>query len=230
MASQALKRFVGGFALSTLDSIQKREAYNREIEKAKMLEQLRTEQAKELADYQELINRRKPSKDLSSTDFESGKRVLRNEYGEKIGELDVTASDKFAYEAEKRKAQLDEENTRSQIASRNRDDARQDRSTNAYIRSLDRQGRSDTGGSGKNGEVTDIDRANELMYRYKGEVDATVKSGNVSEPAVRQAAIAIMGEAKNGEEAQRAFLTWLNRYRTGRKFTDERKRSLDAAE
>jgi len=88
-----LKRFIGGFANATLDSIQKREAYDRDLQKAKMLEELRTSQAKELADYQELLNRKKVDPKLVTEDFKSKSRTLRNEYGEEIGSMPITDSE-----------------------------------------------------------------------------------------------------------------------------------------
>lgn len=186
MASKALKRFVGGFALTTLDQIQKREAYQRELEKAEMLERLRAETAKDLADYQELLDAKKPSKEQSTSDFETGKKTLRNQYGEKIGEIDLPASDKFAYEQEKRKASLDEENIRSQIADRARDSANAERQTSAYIKSLDQQtGVGGTKPTGSNGKLSITDRANEIKYRQQDVVKDLIASG-VPADAVQQ--------------------------------------------
>lgn len=222
MASRNVKNFIAGFANATLDSIQKREAYERDLQKARMLEELRTSQAKELADYQELLDRKKVSKDLTEADYTSGKRTLRNAYGEKLGELEITPGEILEYEQDKTKQELELENIRSTIESRARDDARQDRSTNAYIGSLDRQGKKDEE------DVTDMDRANELLYRYKSEASEAAKSGNISESAIRMAAIEIIRNSKDGDAAQRSFLQWLNDYRTGRKHTAQRQRSLDA--
>lgn len=222
MASRNVKNFIAGFANATLDSIQKREAYERDLQKARMLEELRTSQAKELADYQELLDRKKVSKDLTEADYTTGKRTLRNAYGEKVGELEITPGEILEYEQDKTKQELELENIRSTIESRARDDARQDRSTNAYIGSLDRQGKKDEE------DVTDMDRANELLYRYKSEASEAAKSGNISESAIRMAAIEIIRNSKDGDAAQRSFLQWLNDYRTGRKHTAQRQRSLDA--
>lgn len=225
MASAALQGFIKGFANTTLDSIQRREAYDMELRKAKMLEELRTEQAKELADYQELLNRKKVDKNLTSADYTSGKRTLRNEYGETIGTTDIDPYEMETAKMSREKDRLDLENTRSTIESRARDDARQDRSTNAYVASLNRKGLD--GGSGGADKPTDLDRANELLYRYQREAAETVKSGNISQSALRQAAIAIIRNTRTGDEAQEKFLTFLDNYRTGRKVTDQRKR-LDA--
>lgn len=225
MASRNVKNFIAGFANATLDSIQKREAYERDLQKARMLEELRTSQAKELADYQELLDRKKVSKDLTEADYTTGKRTLRNAYGEKVGELEITPGEILEYEQDKTKQELELENIRSTIESRARDDARQDRSTNAYIGSLDRQGKK---GGIDDEDVTDMDRANELLYRYKSEASEAAKSGNISESAIRMAAIEIIRNSKDGDAAQRSFLQWLNDYRTGRKHTAQRQRSLDA--
>lgn len=229
MASRNVKNFIAGFANATLDSIQKREAYERDLQKARMLEELRTSQAKELADYQELLDRKKVSKDLTEADYTTGKRTLRNAYGEKVGELEITPGEILEYEQDKTKQELELENIRSTIESRARDDARQDRSTNAYISSLGRSG------DGKKGldaigddDVPVMETANELMYRYKSEASEAVKSGNISESAIRMAAIEIVRNSKDGDAAQRSFLQWLNDYRTGRKHTAQRQRSLDA--
>lgn len=231
MASRNVKNFIAGFANATLDSIQKREAYERDLQKARMLEELRTSQAKELADYQELLDRKKVDKNLTEADYTSGKRTLRNSYGEKVGELEITPGEILEHQQDKTKQELELENIRSTIESRARDDARQDRSTNAYIGSLDRQGRSGGGsGTGADGEVNDLDRANELLYRYKEESNETAKSGNISESAIRMAAIAIIRNSRTGEEAQQKFLEFLNNYRTGRKKTAQAQRSLDEQE
>lgn len=175
-----LQRFVGGFALGMLDGIQKREATEREIQKEKILMQLRADQEKELFTYKDLLERRKPDAKFSDSDYTTGKTTLRNSYGEEVGTIDVPASEKAKYDFEQKKQSLDLENISSQIASRARDDARQERSTNAYIGSLDRAGAATSAGStlsGPGGTATTSDRANEIAFRQKTLVDDLVRSG-----------------------------------------------------
>lgn len=183
--SRGLKKFIGGFALTTLDQIQKREADQRDIEKAKMLQQLRLEQEKEMFEYQDLLNRSKPDKAMSTDDFGTGKRNLRNEYGQDIGTMDLPSSAIDEYKSKKQKDDLDIQNVKSQIESRTRDDVRQERSTNAYIGSLDRQAAT---GSGTAGAITHTDRANEIKFRQKDIVDSLRDSGVPAE-VIQQALI-----------------------------------------
>jgi hypothetical protein len=193
MAGNILAGFVKGFSDTTLAGMERREEEERERRKIALLEQLRRDTEKDMLLFKE--------------DLPSAK--LDRERTRQTMDLAVKESGR----ADERLS-LDRTNIESQIASRARDDARQDRSTNAYIRSLD--------GAGKKSDdeaATDLDVANELMYRYKSEVATTEQSGNISGPAIRQAAIAIVENSRTGEQAQKEFLKFLDRYRTGRAST-----------
>lgn len=226
-----LGRFIGGFALTTLDNLQKREAFDRETQRDELLAKLRMEQEKELFEYKDLLDRKKPDARLSSENPTTGKITLRNSYGDEVKQIDMSAADKAKYDYELKKQSLDLQNIESQIKSRSIDDARQERSTNAYIASLSRRGGEGGGADGTDDpEALEYDRADALIQRYGHEVGEAVKSGNISQGAIRAAALALIKKNQTGSGAQQDFITFLNRYRTGRAKTDQAKRSLDSTE
>lgn len=136
--SRIFAGFVKGFSDTALDSLQLREQQEAETKKIKLLDQLRRDTIKYEAELMDSFERRKPSKDLSENDYASGVRINRNEYGEEIGRIPLSESALEDREFAVRTAELDIANVESQISSRNRDDARQERYTNAAIANMDK--------------------------------------------------------------------------------------------
>lgn len=112
MASIGLLGFAKGASKVALDRMEAREEADREIKKQEALERLRSETAKELADYNRMHN---PNEAMTSVDYESGKVTTRNAKGAVIGERAITAAEKAAEEARARKATLDEERIRAEM-------------------------------------------------------------------------------------------------------------------
>ena len=208
---------VGGIADYGLDQLKSRQDEERGVRKAKLLEDLRASTAERLAEFEDRIRQRRGDKQFSGAEGEQF--VIRNDRGAEVGRRDLTAEEKRMRDLGIKQEELGLANLESQIASRARDDARQDRVAAASIAASNR---SDTPSSISNTSI-----ANELFYRYKDEVEETVKSGNMSQSALRAAAIDIAANSRTGEDAESNFLTFLNNYRTGRKKTDQAKRSLD---
>jgi hypothetical protein len=219
MASIGVLGFLKGASNVALDRLEARDKAEQEIKKEKMLMELRLSTNKELEDYKDLLESKNVDKDLSSTDLAGGKRILRNSKGTIIGEQGLTDTERAATQGSLDKLSLDQEATRANIE--------QSKASAANSRASARYHDAATADKTSDSEPSDLDIANELLYRYKDEVSATAKSGNVSQPAIRQAAIAIVANSKTGDDAQRSFLQWLDRYRTGQAKTDQRAR-LDA--
>lgn len=92
MASNMVAGFLKGVAGYGLQKMEENEREEREMRKIKMLEQLRKDTEKEMALFRDELNKRKPDPRMSTDDFSTGKRTLRNEYGEDIGAIDLPAS------------------------------------------------------------------------------------------------------------------------------------------
>lgn len=212
---------VKGVSKYGLDQIEQRQEEEREVRKAKLLNDLRMSTEKELSTFQYDLKKGEADKNFSSADEDF--YILRNSRGEEVGKRALTAAEKRERALSLDKDQLEVENIRSQIGSRARDDARQDRYTNASIANMDaaKKAASEAG-------TDDADIANELLYRYSKEATETVKSGNISQSALRAAAIDIAKNARTGSEAQEQFLKFMNRYRTGRAKTAQATRDLSA--
>lgn len=212
---------VGGIADYGLDQLKSRQDEEREVRKAKLLEDLRAQTAERLATFEDNLRRKQGDKSFSAA--EGNSFVIRNNRGEEVNRRALTEEEKRMRDLGIKKEELGITNLESQIASRARDDARQDRVATASIAASNRAGSSANDPS----SISNTSIANELFYRYKDEVEETVKSGNISQSALRAAAIDIAANSRTGEDAESSFLTFLNNYRTGRKKTDQAKRSLD---
>lgn len=87
-----LAGFTKGVAGYGLQALQKNQDEEREMRKIKLLEQLRKDTEKEMLEFREQLNKRKPDPRMSTDDLTTGKRTLRNEYGEDIGAVDLPKS------------------------------------------------------------------------------------------------------------------------------------------
>ena len=148
--------------------------------------------------------------------------VVRNDRGNEVNRRALTAEEKKARDMGLRQDQLALDNIESQIASRARDDARQDRVATSTIAANDRSNRDD--GDSPSGAVNDSNVANELFFRYKDEVTETVNSGNISRGALRAAAVDLAANSRTGQEAEQKFIEFMNRYRSGRAKTQQANR------
>lgn len=219
---RALAGFVGGIADYGLDQLKSRQDEEREVRKAKLLEDLRASTAERLASFEDKLRQQRGDKQFSGA--EGDEFVVRNDRGNEVNRRALSDEEKRQRDMALEQDRLALDNVRSQISSRNRDDARQDRVAASTIAANSRRGSSDTAESGS---LNNTSIANELFYRYKDEVEETVKSGNISQSALRAAAIDIASNSRTGEDAENSFLQFLNNYRTGRKKTAQAQRSLD---
>lgn len=110
MASLGLSAFLSGAAKTGLSTWEQREKDKREIEKVKLLEQLR----RSTSDYE--FNRALEVKRQSTDRFQSGidgeEYVMRNEFGEEVGRRAPTTSERAEVESKAldqsyKKAQID---------------------------------------------------------------------------------------------------------------------------
>lgn len=209
MASSGLLGFIKGASGTALDTIRAREEDERAVKKAEFLAKLQAETQRELEDYREQLAAARPDDKMSGADYGRGKFVVRDRAGGMLSERDLTSDEMESYKLGREKERLGLDATRANI-----------RQSNAAARASDANAeytRSGKGGKGgrsldKVDEAPDdFDRANELLYRYKTEVDAAREAARLSPLQVRQAAVAIMQNSRTGDQAQQEFLTWLGR-------------------
>lgn len=105
-AGNILAGFVKGFSGQALDQMEERRRLDAELKKAEMLERLRRETATEVALLQDKLDSAKADDKLSTTDYTTGQRTLRNEKGEQIGVLEIPQSERELYDLELRDKQL----------------------------------------------------------------------------------------------------------------------------
>lgn len=228
MASFDWGAFVAGAADTTLKSWETRDAADRKKQEALMLEQLR----RDTSDYEFTRSTEEAKKRVKKNEFDpsTGESFGLNEYGEEVKgtrRLDKLSQEEYA--TNKEKAALDRLNIQSQIDNRNVDNdlRRAELAERRADRAETRASRT-AGGSGLGGSVTDTDRADALLSRYSHETKQAVKSNNISEAAVRLAAIEFAKNSKTGQEAETGFLRFLSDYQAGRKRTDQSKRDPKA--
>lgn len=135
--------FLKGFADTARSGIEARQAEESERKKIELLERLRRETAQFEYDLQEKRNKKTVDKQQTSIDLEAGVKVIRNQYGEEIDRIPLTASEiesgRLSLDADR----LTVEDKRSTIDSRARDDARADRLADAQIGAYSRSNRDD---------------------------------------------------------------------------------------
>ena len=209
--SRVFAGFVKGFSDTALDSLQLREQEEAEKRKAKMLEQLRRDTVKYELELRDGFDRRKPSKELSENDYTAGVRINRNEYGEEIGRIPLSASAMQDRGLALRGAELDIANVESQIASRNRDDARQERYTNAAIENMKDQ---------------NVDEKNVAVDQYNRVFKELAEIVNPAELAkARQTFWRNVNEGKS-KQWQRRYLDEYYQYAVRKNPTDPKRRPL----
>lgn len=157
---------VGGVADYGLDQLKNRQDEEREVRKAKLLEDLRASTAERLAEFEDKIRQRQGDKNFSGA--EGDEFITRNDRGAEVNRRALTAEEKRARDLSLKSDELGVRNLESQIASRARDDARQDRVAAARIAADNRSNRpsldgSDTGG----GPLNSNSLAQGLVNRYK---------------------------------------------------------------
>lgn len=156
---------VRGASKYGLDQMEQRQEEEREIRKAKLLEDLRMSTAKELATFEYNLKSGEADKNFSSADEDY--YILRNSQGKEVGRRQLTATEKRERALALDKDALEVENVRDQIRSRRVGDAREARYTEASIANMraDRQ----------KAQALDADAAGDanslgqgLVNRYKG--------------------------------------------------------------
>lgn len=230
MASLFGLGFLKGAATTGLDRLEKREDYDRDLRKEKLLQQVRLETQKELANYEDLLSSAKASKDFSSPDYQSGKYTLRNAKGEQIGERDLTQAEKDEFSLGQEKEKLGLDKIRGEIADRGADNARQERLANAQIGSYNASAESSRASAaatrkGMAGLDTDLRNqagsANvgaEIIRAHEKVVADAISSGIPAEEVARlaQFSAAQAGDQELGyNEATRIFLDGLRLLRQG---------------
>lgn len=244
MASRGLLGFVGGFAKTALEDRERRQKEEEEKRKLLLLEQLR----RDTSDYEYQRSLGEVDDQKTEVDYTTGKKKQYNKRGELIGTSDVPASDMDLYKRKLDASDLDMENTRSQIASRSKDDARADAQlgisraqlglSQARFNEEKKRGFGSLDGSSSSQALGPIAaRAHELLYQNKDVVEEAQKQGvpaeviSMTAQAVikRQAAHARAGEEVKDFQEQflRAIAALKNQYKKDDKERGTR-RSLDS--
>lgn len=219
-----LAGFVSGASKYGLDQLSRQQEEEREIRKLKLLEQLRKDTAKEMAEFQDQLNRKKPDKDMSTDDLTTGKRTLRNEYGEEVGSLDLPASVLEQYKAKAEEAALDRQYKTKQIENFDADNRRADEQleiargnlgiSQARL-ALDKQIRA-AEAKGNQDKADSISVGQEIIYRNAKVADDLIRAGVPAEVVQKTAAMsAAQAKARGGgmSDAQLIFLDAASRLR-----------------
>lgn len=179
--SNILAGFVKGFTGVTLDQMERREQAAAEMKKAEMLEQLRRETAQEMALLQDKLDSKRADDKLSTTDYKTGKRTLRNSKGEVINSLDVPLSEMEAYDLELQKTDLDLQDARLGLDVKRANIAQSEAAADTSRAYASRARRLDSSsGGGKGGK--DKDEPDMLVAEYERTFEE-LKEGGAS-PAV----------------------------------------------
>lgn len=155
---------VGGIADYGLDQLKSRQDEEREVRKAKLLEDLRASTAERLAEFEDKIRQRSGDKNFSGAEGEQF--VIRNDRGVEVGRRDLTAEEKRA-----RQLALDTDaaqlaNIQDQIRSRRVGDAREATESSARISALKAGGSRTSLDGSSPGNINSL--AQGLVNRYKG--------------------------------------------------------------
>lgn len=156
---------VGGVADYGLDQLKSRQDEEREVRKAKLLEDLRASTAERLATFEDNLRRKQGDKAFSAA--EGDNFVIRNNRGEEVNRRALSEEEKRA-----RQLGLDTDaaqlaNVQDQIRSRRAGDARESTESGERIRALRARG----SGASLDGESapTNVNSlAQGLVNRYKG--------------------------------------------------------------
>jgi hypothetical protein len=157
---------VKGVSKYGLDQLEQRQEEEREVRKAKLLNDLRMSTEKELATFEYDMKSKLGDKAFSSADEKDF--IIRNSEGKEVGRRALTAAEIQERNMSLDKDRLDVENVRSQISSRARDDARQDRYTNASIANMNKKSSSLDGSDDGESSSNPNSFAQGLVSRYKG--------------------------------------------------------------
>lgn len=176
MASSILAGFVKGFANREVDMIDERRRQEAKLKEAELLARLQSETKRADFLFEEGWKRENaPDKSMSTIDPKTGKVTVKSASGKTLAERQMTESEieDFGFESKQKKLTLD--NLQSQIASRARDDARQDRVASAQIAASGRRGLDSTSAAkpGATGSAV----ADALRTRYKSTIDKLIEEG-----------------------------------------------------
>lgn len=164
--------FIGGASGTALDFIKEEQKDKRELRKAELLQKLRLQTDKELADYQHRIDQSNLDKDL--TTVEDGKVVMRDKAGNVKFTRDQTALEQEDVNWTRRKRSLDEKKVLSDIASTDADIGLKGAQAGYYSR-----GNRDSLGGLEGLSVNDLRKLNfeKLKSDYRSEIKEVVNLG-----------------------------------------------------
>lgn len=201
MASLFGLGFLRGAAATGLDRIDAREEEERYNRKAQLLERLRMDTQKELADYEDLLASGKGDKNFSGADEGRGKFINRNNKGDTISERDLTANELAELKAGRDKDSLDAEWKREQIAASKAQTAREAREAKARIAELNRRGL-DGSGSEDDPNADSFSIGEELIKSSKHVTDDLLKAGVPGTEVARFAAITAANARQSVKEGK----------------------------
>lgn len=242
-----IKGFAGYGAKTISDEADRRAAADEDIRKAKLLEELRQQQAD--IEYNRSLGEIDHS--LTENDYEAGTTTYKNKRGQVISTEPMDAAEKQKYADQRQMAQLQIEGEKAKTANygieaQNMRSEMADRAARLGIEnqrlSLERQSLQGTSNSGLHGTPyggdPDQAAAGKLMDLYKDEIHSLQGSYLGNDPqnpmggtkvrlpgyldtiAIRQAALDIVKNSRTGAEADQKFNEFLiraNRNKVGSK-------------
>jgi len=216
MASKALAGFLKGMTDYGVRQMDRAAEDKRQMQKALLLEQLRKDTEKEMALFREELNKKKVDKSMSTDDYTSGKRTLRNEYGDELGSVDLPSSAVESYKAEQEDRSLDRTYKTKQIENFDADNRRADEQLAISRGHLgvarENAAKNSTGGldgTGAKEKPDSITIGQEIVYKNSKVADDLVRAGVPAEVVMQTAAhAAAQAKARGGgmSEAQNIFL------------------------
>jgi len=186
MASLGMLGFISGASKQGIAQLDRREEADRDMKKTVFAEQLRRDTAKYMMDLENIQKAGQSDKDNTQIDYERGVKILKNNKGETIREVPLTAAEKEDRTMAKRALDADTsvkeqtakykglesmaniEQSRASAAA-SYASAENSRASASATRSLD--------GAGKDSITTAADVGKEMRYRYKSTADDLLKQG-----------------------------------------------------
>lgn len=206
---------VKGFADKKVEYLDAREEEEREKRKAKFLEQLRLDTAKQVADYQEAIAAARPDEKMSTVDYTTGEYISRDRDGNEKTRRKLTDAELEDRKNGQRKTQLDLDYAAERIKSEQHDRMIAERNAETSRIAASNRGERSAKGATDN---TLAGAATSLIGLNDSAVNTLTKAGVAPHQISNAAMIAAAGAKKDGsgiDGAQIRFNDWLSMMQAG---------------
>lgn len=189
--------FLAGASKTALDSIQSRENDEREIKKAKMMEQMKLETAKYLANFDDLLASKHPDNAMTEIDYEKGTETLKNRDGKVLSVGQLSQAKKEEHDLGLRKEESGLAKDAASIRSLDASAA----SSYSSQRLQDRTDPNIRSGGSSSKAPTDAERADALFYLNRDMVKEAGQTDGINPTAPRILAAQTIAAAKAAQRA-----------------------------